>query len=83
MRTTVTLDPDTEHLLQEKVRRSGKSFKQTLNDAIRRGIRPEKNVRVSASPLFEKPFPKELESLSFNRLADEWDDEETIRELSR
>lgn len=83
MRTTVTLDPDTEHLLQEQIRRSGKSFKQTLNDAIRRGIRPEKTVQVSPSPLFEKPFPNELENLSFNRLAEEWDDEETIRELSR
>ncbi len=41
MRTTVTLDPDVERLLKEKVRQSRQSFKQVLNQAIRQGLQPE------------------------------------------
>ena len=38
MRTTVTLDPDTEALVRKRMRERGTSFKQTLNDAIRAGL---------------------------------------------
>ena len=38
MRTTVTLDADVEQLLREEMRRQGKGFKETLNDALRRGL---------------------------------------------
>lgn len=37
MRTTVTLDPDTEQLVRRRMRERGVSFKQALNDAIRGG----------------------------------------------
>lgn len=36
MRTTVTLDPDTEQLIRRRMRERGMSFKEALNDAIRR-----------------------------------------------
>lgn len=38
MRTTVTLDADTEALLRGAMRERGVSFKQALNDAIRAGL---------------------------------------------
>ena len=38
MRTTVTLDGDVEQRLREAMRQQGTSFKQTLNDALRRGL---------------------------------------------
>lgn len=38
MRTTVTLDPDTERLLRKAMRSSGKSFKQVLNETLRKGL---------------------------------------------
>ena len=38
MRTTVTLDADTEQLIRDEMGRSQRSFKETLNDAIRRGL---------------------------------------------
>jgi hypothetical protein len=38
VRTTVTLDPDVQRLLAEKARRSRESFKQALNNAVRRGL---------------------------------------------
>ena len=37
MRTTVTLDPDTEQVVRRRMREQKISFKQALNDAIRDG----------------------------------------------
>jgi hypothetical protein len=81
MRTTVTIDPDTENLLREEVRRTGQSFKEVLNLSIRRALvsKPEDVRKVV--PLFPAAFPPELAAVSFNRLADELDDEATLREL--
>ncbi len=38
MRTTVTIDPDVQQLLQDAMQRSRQSFKETLNQAVRRGL---------------------------------------------
>ena len=35
MRTTVTLDPDVEQVVRERMAAKGVSFKRALNDAIR------------------------------------------------
>lgn len=84
MRTTVTIDPDTEHLLREEVQRTGQSFKEVLNRSIRRALLSRGEVvDLRVEPLFTAPFPAELQSLSMNRLADVLDDEETLRELAR
>ncbi|MGH9111270.1 MAG: antitoxin [Acidimicrobiales bacterium] len=39
MRTTVTLDPDTEQIIRRCMRERGMSFKEAVNDAIRSGVR--------------------------------------------
>jgi hypothetical protein len=83
MRTTVTIDADTEHLLREESIRTGQSFKEVLNQSIRRALSQPSAERVLVEPLFTAPFPAEFESGSMNRLADELDDEASIRELSR
>ena len=80
MRTTVTIDPDTAALLHEEVQRTGQSFKKVLNAAVRKALAPRGAV-VEVAPLFREPFPNPLGN--FNRLADSWDDEETLRELNR
>lgn len=51
MRTTVTLDPDTEHLVRSRMRERGQTFKEALNDAIRQGARStsERFVTQTAS----------------------------------
>jgi len=36
MRTTVTLDPDVEQIVRARMREQGLSFKEAVNDAIRR-----------------------------------------------
>lgn len=42
MRTTLTLDPDVDHLLRRAMRERGSSFRETVNDALRAGLRPHK-----------------------------------------
>jgi hypothetical protein len=81
MRTTITIEPDTEALLREEARRTGLSFKEVLNRSVRRSLlRPEPH-RVALTPLFKHPFPVAFETISMNRLADALDDEETLNEL--
>ena len=43
MRTTLTIDDDIAHLVQEEVRRTGGSFKGTVNTLLRRGLTAERN----------------------------------------
>lgn len=54
MRTTVTLDADTESLLREAMRQRGQSFKQALNEAVRRGLA---GVAGDAAPFVQRTFP--------------------------
>ncbi|MBM3674540.1 MAG: ribbon-helix-helix protein, CopG family [Actinobacteria bacterium] len=46
MRTTVTLDPDTEALVKELMQREGLSFKEAVNRAIRAGLTPAAGRRA-------------------------------------
>jgi len=83
MRTTVTIDADTEHLLREEVRRTGLPFKQVLNQAIRRALAGAQESQIQVEALFSEPFPDELKGINMNRLADALDDEDTLNELAR
>lgn len=83
MRTTVTIDADTEHMLREEVRRTGRSFKEVLNVSLRRALGGGGAEVVRVEPLFGAPFPAGLEGANMNRLADALDDEDTLRELRR
>ncbi|MGE0641436.1 MAG: antitoxin [Thermoanaerobaculia bacterium] len=38
MRTTLTLEDDVAELLRKEMRRSGKTFKDAVNDAVRQGL---------------------------------------------
>jgi Arc/MetJ family transcription regulator len=44
VRTTITLDEDVAAKLQAEARRSGKSFKETVNTALRRGLNPKSTL---------------------------------------
>lgn len=78
MRTTVTLDSDTEQVVRERMRRDGVSFKRALNDAIREGAarrRPPKIDYSTSSVSLGRP------SVSLDRalqVAAELEDEELI-----
>jgi hypothetical protein len=81
MRTTVTLDPDVETLLREEMQQGNRSFKQTLNEAVRRGL------RGSSAPI-EDRFTVEARPLRLRRGIDpgtlrDLDDELEIEEFQR
>ena len=82
MRTTVTLDDDTLAVVRRLMRERGVSFKQALNDAIRRGaeLRPAPSTFVTKSASLGVP------SVNLDRalqLAAELEDEELIRRQRR
>jgi len=82
MRTTITLDADVRRSLEEAMRRQGISFKQALNDAIRRGL--------ATSFRGKRPFVQETYSLGAAQLfrgekalaVAAIEDEELLRKLS-
>ncbi|HXR98519.1 MAG TPA: hypothetical protein VN709_11825 [Terriglobales bacterium] len=74
MRTTVTLDPDTERLLRDAMHRTRKSFKDTLNGAIREALAPA--ARSAKLPRFVvRPYRLKLRAgidpTQLNKLVDE------------
>jgi hypothetical protein len=87
MRTTLTLDDDLAHQLRELVRRTGSSFKEVVNSAIRSGLSGGKRP-VSALPKFRvrpKPlgFRAGVDLLKLNQLSDQLEVEDFERELVR
>ena len=74
MRTTVTLDKDVERLLRNAMHRSRKSFKETLNDALRAGL-TGKGKQPQREPFVVKARPMGLrpgiDPTSLNKLVDE------------
>jgi hypothetical protein len=80
MRTTVTLDPDTERLVRRRMAERQVSFKQALNDAIREGLsqeaeRFETTVRAMGTPKIN--LDRALQ------LAGDVEDEELLRRMRR
>ncbi len=76
MRTTVTFDDDVARLISDAQHRERKSFKQVVNDAVRRGLTEgvpggaPYHVRVHHSGL--RPG---VDVTALNRLADELEDD--------
>jgi hypothetical protein len=79
MRTTVTLDDDTEALVRERMRARGVSFKTALNDAIREGS----TIRTGfETPEFAMGVPL-VDLDKALRLAGELEDEDLARGMRR
>lgn len=53
MRTTITLEPDVEVLIQTAMRERGISFKEAINTAVRAGLTQPKPKR---KPFVQKSF---------------------------
>ncbi len=86
MRTTVTLDPEVNRLIEEAMRRERKNFKQTINDAIRRGLSPER-VRRARAPfrvaVHHARLAPGIDRGAFNRLADELEDDAILHRIGQ
>lgn len=80
MRTTVTLDPDVEAMIRSAMRERGLSFKQALNEAIRRGIAPKKSGRFRTQAFdMGEPLVPLTKALA---LAADLEDDEIVRKLA-
>jgi hypothetical protein len=86
MRTTLTLDPDVERLIEEEVHRVRRPFKQVVNDAIRRGLSP-RLAESTTAPYRVKAHKSVLgpgvDASALNRLVDEIEDEAVIAKRRR
>jgi hypothetical protein len=47
MRTTLTLDDDVAHKLRQETRRSGKTFREVVNETIRKGFESRRKEQPS------------------------------------
>ena len=84
MRTTVTLDADVERLIKDAMRERGISFKDALNQAVRKGLIADKPA--SNRKFVQKSFPLGS-GLDFRwdkalAMAEAMEDEDITRKLS-
>jgi hypothetical protein len=80
MRTTLTIDPDVESLLEQEVQRSRLPLKQVVNEALRRGLtRAPARPRKLQLKVFDSRLRPGYDPAAFNHLADELEDTETLR----
>ncbi len=86
MRTTLTIDDQTAKKLKEIAHRTGKSWKQVVNETLQQGLRAD-GVRESAKPYRLKPVSMGDVAAGYDldralRLADALEDEELVRKLA-
>jgi hypothetical protein len=79
VRTTVTLDPDAEQIIRERMEARGVSFKRALNDAIRESGADRLDVGFS-SLTFDMGPPK-IDLTKANQIAGELEDEAIIEKM--
>ena len=87
MRTTLTIDPDVEQLLQREIRRTIESMKAVLNDALRIGL-GLRSIRRPGHPssrysLMFSASDREFDTGRLNQLADEMEADEFARKLAK
>lgn len=85
MRTTVTLDADVLRLLQDEMHRTRSSFKQSLNQAVRRAL--STRTSTPAKPFVLRTFAMGLrpgiDETKLGQLADQLEDEALLERMRR
>lgn len=86
MRTTVTLEPDVAAKVKALAHRRRASFKETLNDLLRRGLAAHAR-RDDASPFTVQPhhggFRPGVDPTRLNQLLDDLEVEDFVDEAAR
>jgi hypothetical protein len=84
VRTTLTIDPDVEKLLEQEVARSRRPLKQVVNEALRRGLtRSGDKARKVTVQVSDSRLRPGYDPASFNALVDELEDVEVVRKAER
>jgi type II secretory pathway component PulF len=81
MRTTVTLDADTDQIVRRLMRDRGMTFKQAVNEAIRAGRPSSRRRRAFRSQTFDMG-PTTIPLDKAMRLAADLEDEELLRKIA-
>lgn len=86
MRTTLTIEPDVEQLLQREMRRTDRNMKAVVNDALRHGLgargKPAMLPRFKVKP-HAFAFRAGVDTDRLNQLVDELEAAEFSRKLER
>lgn len=80
MRTTLTLDEDVARQLTKRAEETKHSFRETVNDAIRRGLRSETSDTTFAAPTFSAIRPG-FDLTKALALASSLEDDEVLRKV--
>ena len=81
MRTTITLEPDVEALVQQAMRERGLSFKEAVNTGLRRGLQADAGRTVPFKQRVYDMGRPLVDLTKANALAAELDDEVLIQKL--
>jgi hypothetical protein len=75
VRTTLTLDDDLAERLNQAARRSGKRFKDVVNDTLRRGLAVDARPPTERDPFVVRPqasgFRAGIDPLRLNQLSNQ------------
>ena len=86
MRTTLTLEPDLAKKLKDLAHRKGMSFKQTLNEVVRRGLAVQ-TQQPPAEPYSVVPhrggFRPGIDPGKMNQLVDQLEAEDFVEKARR
>ena len=86
MRTTLTIDSDVEQLLQREMRRTNRSMKAVVNDALRVGLgirgKPPRVPCFKVEP-HAFGFKPGIDTDRLNQLVDEMEADEVAQTLAR
>lgn len=79
MRTTITLDADVARLISDAQHRERKTFKQVVNEAVRRGLSaPGPAATTYSVRVHHSGVRPGIDVTALNRLADELEDDALV-----
>ncbi len=70
MRTTLTLDDDVAAKLQQASRRSGRPFRDVVNEALRRGLQQQSTITRAAFRAHTRDMGELTPGLQLDNVAD-------------
>lgn len=81
MRTTLTIDEDVAQQIRQLMRERGTGFKETVNELLRRGLRPSAPVTPYETPTFASGVAAGVELDKALSLAGALEDAEIARKF--
>ena len=81
VRTTLTIDDDLAALLHEQARRSGRTFRDVVNEAIRDGLLRSELESPCAPPVHDLGIRPGVDLTKALQLVGQLEDEEIVRKM--